>query len=628
MGHPIARRPVRALLLAALLFVAVGAGNAGAASRPVNVSGGYQLYVHVQAGVTIAYDVFSLSQHGHKLSGSATSGTVTYSVSGRISGTTVHFDFHGASGYVAHFSGNTTCGGTELFGGWVDIAAEGGSWNAYRDAGGSGGGSQSGCMYEVRGKVTDAASGKGVPSVPVTAKCAGGGTIATERNGDYSFLLSPGKCVLSATPPAGLEVTPSERRVQVTSHPIPNVDFQVGCVHAQATAAAVGSTCLDVQVKQIGPARSGLAIYGHSAHEEASRAFFLPPFSRQCASGCTNLLVTVTDPSTHQPVPDATVSASVSDVRGVTGEGYLCDQAAAKDCGTHLLNSTTDAEGQVHLLYWSPGLIEAARPEVKALAREGTHEGSAALTFTVKPYLVYDHVGTLSRKETLELAYWAAGKGLIGKLGGLIGGASALEKGLGFSLNVLIGAEVVAERAVAVLETVEAVTPIIGVLEVAHVGSELWERQGIISTFLDAIDLSAIGIDDNPVERSVSAAPSAGFESHLANLGTAAPFHIGAGGLLWEYAKHLDFLFSNNDVAFGAQFLHVKVYEVSHCVLGEPCGPGYRAYVGGGIQPELYIEVSAGRNRRAQSFAPHSFTISYDPNAWAETQHELRDLSH
>jgi hypothetical protein len=92
----------------------------------------------------------------------------------------------------------------------------------------------------------------------------------------------------------------------------------------------------------------------------------------------------------------------------------------------------------------------------------------------------------------------------------------------------------------------------------------------------------------------------------------------------------VDFLFENHDVAFGAQFLHLKVYEVSYCQEGELCGPGYRTYVGSGIKPELYIEFSANRNRRAESFPLHSFTIQYDPNAWAESQeiqNKLNDLS-
>ncbi len=487
------------------------------------------------------------------------------------------------------------------------------------------------CPSQVSGTVIQQGSSRtGVGGLSVRAACPSGGTTTTDANGRYSFVLNQGDCAISVTPPSGETATPPQRRVHVSpSHNIAGVDFQVGCNHGKAArAAAAGSTCLDVSVKEIGQSRSGLAIQPHFAREDASRAFFLTPFSRVCSSGCTNVLVTVTDPLTHQPVEGATVDASVNAVRGATGESFLCDQAGTRDCGTHLLNSATDPAGQVHLLYWSPGLIADAGPHINVVARDGTHEGQGELTFTTKPYLIYENAnGTLSRQETLELAYWSAGKSLVGKLGKLINGLSGLEKSLSFSLNVLIGAEVAAERAVQILEGVEAVTPIVGALELAHLGSELWERQGFIATFLDALDLNAIGIDDNPIERAVSAAPSAGFETQLANYGTAAPFHAGAGGLLWEYAKHLDFLFENHDVAFGAQFLHVKIYEVSYCQLGEICGPGYRTWVGSGIRPELYIEVSAGRNRRAQSFSPHAFTISYDPNAWAEAQHNLKGLS-
>ena len=485
------------------------------------------------------------------------------------------------------------------------------------------------CPNQVSGRVSQqGASATGLGGLTVRAACPSGGTTTTDSAGRYSFLLNRGKCPISVTPPSGETATPKVRVVHVGSQNIKGVDFTVGCAHGKGARAAASTKCLDVQVKTIGPTRSGLGIFRHFAHEDPSRAFFQPPFSKHCASGCSNVVVTVTDPLTGQPVEGATVDASVTGVRGVTGgHGFLCDQAGPRDCGSHLINSMTDASGQVHLLYWSPGLITAQRPTIRVVARDGTHEGNGERTFTVKPYLIYEHTGTLTRTETLELAYWPAGKSLLAKLGKLINGLSGLENGLTFSLNVLIGAEHGAEHAVQILEGVEAVTPIIGVLEVAHLGSELWERQGFVAMFLDSLDLSAIGIDDNPVERAVSAAPAEGFMARLANLGTIAPFHAGAGGLLWEYAKHLDFLFEHHDVAFGAQFLHVKVYEVSHCQEGELCGPGYRTYIESGIKPELYIEVSAERNRRAQSLAPHSFTIPYDPNAWAESQHNLKDLS-
>lgn len=443
------------------------------------------------------------------------------------------------------------------------------------------------CPYEVSGKVTQqGASATGLGGLTVRAACPSGGTTTTDGAGRYSFLLDRGACRISVTPPAGETATPKVRVVHVGTRNIKGIDFQVGCAHGKGAHVAAASTCLDVKVKTIGPTRSGLAIFHHFAHEDPSRAFFQPPFSKQCASGCTNVLVTVTDPLTHEPVDGATVDASVTGVEGVTGgKGFLCDQAGPRDCGSHLINSMTDASGQVHLLYYSPGLIAARRPAINVVAREGTHEGNGELTFTVKPYLIYEHTGTLTRAETLELAYWPAGKSLLAKLGKLINGLSGLEQGLTFSLNVLIGAEKEVASAVQILEGVEAVTPILGVLEIAHLGSELWERQGFVAMFLDSLKLSAIGIDDNPIERAVSAAPAEGFMARLANLGTIAPFHAGAGGLLWDYAKRLDFLFENHDVAFGAQFLHVKVYEVSYCQEGELCGPGYRTYVGRGSSP-------------------------------------------
>lgn len=488
------------------------------------------------------------------------------------------------------------------------------------------------CSHEVSGRVSQKGSnGQGVGGVPVRARCGSGGRTTTDPDGNYSFVLDPGTCRISVEPPAGETVTPKQQVVHVSTQNVSGVNFQVGCGDAtkaaRVSAADSGPGCLDVRVKTIGPSRSGLAVYRHFSADEASKAFFLPPFSKQCASGCTNVLVTVTNPTTHQPVTGATVNASVNEIQGVTGGGFLCDQSAPKNCGTHVLGLTTDNEGQVHLLYWAPGLIKDQSPKVRVIARDGVKEGSGETNFTVKDYVIYQHTGTLTREGAEELAFWPAGKTLVGRLGKLIGGVGALEKTLGFSLGFLIGAEIAAEKAEQILALTEKATPIAGALELAHFGSELWERQGFIATFLKTLDLSPIGLAADPAEPSASAAPTQEFEDELANLGTAAPFHVAAAGVLWEYAKALLFRFEHNDVAFGAQFVHVKIYEVSYCKQGEFCGPGYRNYLAG-IQPELYVVISADRNRRAQSFPPHTFTIPYDPNAWTEAnhQHDLKGL--
>jgi hypothetical protein len=68
-----------------------------------------------------------------------------------------------------------------------------------------------------------------------------------------------------------------------------------------------------------------------------------------CQSGCSNLLLTVIDPSNGKPVDGATVTATVGALAHKTGEQYLCQ--ANVSCGTHLAGSTTDDNGQAQLIY-------------------------------------------------------------------------------------------------------------------------------------------------------------------------------------------------------------------------------------------------------------------------------------
>ncbi len=420
-----------------------------------------------------------------------------------------------------------------------------------------------------------------------------------------------------------------------------NTTMSLGAADAQAAsaqgAAPRGSCPLTVSIKVLGSSRSGLGVFPHFAHE-GSKAFFIPPDSRKCASGCTNVLVTVTDPKTRHAVANATVNASASEIHGVAGDGYLCNQPPvvfSEHCGSHLLHLTTDKEGQVHLLYWAPGLIKETTTTINATAKKnctrkscsaGVREGSALpKTLTVKPYLIYEHTGTLTEKQAEELAGWAGGMSLVSKFGNLVEELKATHSSLTFALNTLVAAEIAAERAEKFLAVVEKAEPIVGVLEFVQLGADLYERQGFIATFLDSLDLSAIGLGDDPFERFVRAVPGTTFGSALANLGTIAPFHVGADGLLWKYSTALAFLAENHDPAFGAQSIHLDVYEVSHCKRGAHCGPGYRDF-SDGIQPELYFVFDAEHSPTEHSFGPYTFTIPYDPNGWTESQHGLKGV--
>jgi hypothetical protein len=55
-----------------------------------------------------------------------------------------------------------------------------------------------------------------------------------------------------------------------------------------ASDAASGSCPLTVSVKVLGPGRAGLGGFRHFSHE-GSKAYFIPPDTRKCASGCSNV---------------------------------------------------------------------------------------------------------------------------------------------------------------------------------------------------------------------------------------------------------------------------------------------------------------------------------------------------
>ena len=93
---------------------------------------------------------------------------------------------------------------------------------------------------------------------------------------------------------------------------------------------------------------------------------------------------------------------------------------------------------------------------------------------------------------------------------------------------------------------------------------ELKERQGFISKWMDALNLSPNGLGDDPSESFVHGIISQNFHDRLANPGTFAPFHIGAGGLLWDYSGVPDGLEKRHDPAFGPrQNWRLSIYEIS-----------------------------------------------------------------
>ena len=107
---------------------------------------------------------------------------------------------------------------------------------------------------------------------------------------------------------------------------------------------------------------------------------------------------------------------------------------------------------------------------------------------------------------------------------------------------------------------------------------------------------------------------------HVVHAGVDAPFrdllakgvtriaHVGASGVVWEFAKTLAHLAANRDPAAGAQTLSVKAYEVSTCRRGSTCGPGY--HEGDGLDPKLDFVITAEHNHNEVT-VPDSKPITF-----------------
>ncbi|MGO9975968.1 MAG: hypothetical protein ACLP01_24835 [Solirubrobacteraceae bacterium] len=304
-------------------------------------------------------------------------------------------------------------------------------------------------QYEVSGTVTlKNSGGEGASGIQMRASCRGGGRTTSDQSGDYNFLLGFGGCSIAPVLPAGFSATPASRQVSVTKHAITGVDFQVsrggGGAPDVASAASLSGGCkLSVKIMAPKTVRSGLAIYQHFATSEQSKAFFILPESSQCASGCANVVVSVTDPKTHAAVEDATVNVSVSQLSGVAGDGYLCTDGRAPKCGRYLFDLATNEQGQVPLLYWAPSVVYNGHSvTLNATAKEACSAASCParvrngaakpVHLAVKRYLIYAKTASMSEEKAEELAAWAGGTSVLAKLGGIMSATSLIEKGLTF----------------------------------------------------------------------------------------------------------------------------------------------------------------------------------------------------
>ena len=504
----------------------------------------------------------------------------------------------------------------------------------------------------VSGTVLDAA---GDPVAGVTVDVSGptSGTVKTDSSGFYDAIaLNPGRYSVSVAERNGqatrctpgsangrkcaLDLNQADGEADFAVCPSAAGDSPAADVARIAAAPSSAACPLDVTIKRLDGDKTGL-----------SDVLDSPEFmdgSGKCESGCSDLKVTVTDPAKgNQAVQNATITASVAAVPAGDlpqpnhdnlpgfpsgadpGEGYLCAETssfttASPGCaaGRLIQGVTTDSQGNAYLRYWAPGIITADSPKVKVIAREtcsatacpATQKlGHQSIVVKLSPNAIYKASGTLTLHEADELAEWTSRFGIGVKFfasQGFEAGAEAL-------INRLVHDEEEAEKLSGAVS---------GVLNVAEFAHAVWEQQLALAEFLEPLGLSGTGLGRPPDASSVSAVPGLPFLSAVEDDGTP-PLHLGHKGLMWNLGETLLFRKEDKDGSFGAQFIHVDVYEVSFCDFGTGCGPGYHGQ--SGIEPFLYFDFTSERNSRNHVYEG-TFVIPYNAAAWFLTPKNLRQL--
>ncbi len=272
-----------------------------------------------------------------------------------------------------------------------------------------------------------------------------------------------------------------------------------------------GASCpLKVLVSVLEPIRSGLARDTNDP-SEGSVNFTVPSYSasgsvygeageasQKCMSGCANLLVSVIDPKRHKPVKGANVTVSVDPVDFVKGGGheFLCTNSDPTKlrCGaTALSGLTTDANGQLHLIYWAPSVIQVEKTTLTVNARAPSYPrpGTATTQLTINPNVIYDKLGTFSAAEVTSLIGAARANPLLTMSHFL---EEPFKGVLDSGFTWLAGDEELAEAAFG--GAAEALTiPLFLAVEAVDLGKEALEQIKLIDVFLEQFDLPAIGLE-------------------------------------------------------------------------------------------------------------------------------------
>ncbi len=402
-----------------------------------------------------------------------------------------------------------------------------------------------------------------------------------------------------------------------------------------AFPALAPASGLEVSVKVLGIIRSGLAVDDDypsdgpvnftvptAGGQDGSEYTAPADEGQKCMSGCANVLVTVLDSLTHQPVEGATVTASVDPIPKLDLENtasqsavseflakdneFLCLQAdrapgvPQSPCGTELSSGlTTNRLGHVYLVYWAPGLVDTAQTTLNVSAAKQTClQGACAFKggtanparLVVRPYLIYQHTGTLAAPEVGLLVEFAQEPNTIVA-------DMALDNYAEHLLKSALKALALFQKHAASIAASSGLVVAIAV-HVVEAFKKYGEQLGLIATLLEAEDLSTLGLGEEPYATSVPLDASSAFTgrilSGLGNIPVPGLPKTGPTGILWSDALALNEQQKRVGTGFATrpESIDLKVYEISHCDESYPvCGPGYRYLP---AQSSLALELHHG----------------------------------
>jgi hypothetical protein len=443
---------------------------------------------------------------------------------------------------------------------------------------------------------------------------------------------------------------------------------------APTSASGADAHCpLNVSVVALGPTVAGLSYIGARAGDTAPAFTHSATFIRdltglaplpggsgktptKCATGCTDLLVTVTNRRTGKPVARATVDASVTPITtgfpigtpypGKADAGFLCDltiitpdtTSQATHCGSTGTQEdndlVTNTDGQVLLRYWMPAVIKnekvvviarAMSPCTKVCTLGGKGRGRAFLT--VKPHILVDVKADPFNQDDIEK--WANPPSIVDILINPL-----------IVLPALIESKLTSGAMSALPPALQTFLTVKDWLS-GHKADQQ-QQIGFSLSILNPLGISPYGLDDSSTTGmpnvlmnndliDLLSSPSTQYQltKAFSPVGPISGLGDNGGGLAWQFGEALGRPVSNGGRPWSVT---AAVYEMSYCEqsaeVADPsaCGPGYttaNSYKGSrdrGIEPYLYFYFQFSDNEIAPFTVTRFFVIPYNADAWMYAQ--------